>query len=54
MHEYNSDTEAIMERKFLSLVYSLLPVSLDCPFFIAPLVFSNIYLNSDGKQFQLY
>jgi hypothetical protein len=52
MYEYNSDTEAIMERKFLSLVYSLLPVSLDCPFFIAPLVFSNIYLNSDGKQFQ--
>jgi hypothetical protein len=22
----------------------MLPVSLDCPFFIAPLVFSNIYL----------
>ena len=52
MHEYNSDTEAIMERKFLSLMYSPLPVSLDCPFFISPLVFSNIYLNSDGKQFQ--
>ena len=29
---------------FLRLVYSMLPVSLDCPFLIAPLVFSNIYL----------
>ena len=26
------------------LVYSMLPVSLDCPCFIAPSVFSNIYL----------
>jgi hypothetical protein len=28
---------------FLRLVYPMLPVSLDCPFFIAPSVFSNIY-----------
>ena len=26
----------------------MLLVSLDCPFLIAPSVFSNIYLNSDG------
>ena len=32
---------------FISLrfVYTLLPVSLDCPFLIAPLVFSNVYYN---------
>jgi hypothetical protein len=29
----------------LFLVYPLLPVSLDCPFLIAPSVFSNIYLS---------
>ena len=28
----------------LRLVYTMLPVSLDCPFLIAPSVFSNIYL----------
>jgi hypothetical protein len=28
----------------LRLVYPMLPVSLDCPFLIAPLVFSNVYL----------
>jgi len=28
---------------FLLLVYPMLPVSLDCPFVIAPLVFSNVY-----------
>jgi hypothetical protein len=27
------------------VVYPMLPVSLDCPFLIAPLVFSNVYLN---------
>ena len=26
------------------LVYPMLPVSLDCPFLLAPLVFSNVYL----------
>jgi hypothetical protein len=28
----------------LRLVYPMLAVSLDCPFLIAPLVFSNVYL----------
>jgi hypothetical protein len=28
----------------LCLVYSMLPSSLDCPFFITPSVFSNVYL----------
>jgi len=28
----------------------MLPVSLDCPFFIAPLVFSNIYLSPIAIQ----
>ena len=31
---------------FLRLVYSMLPVSLDCPFLIATSVFSNVYLLS--------
>ena len=30
---------------FLRLVYPMLSVSLDCPFLIAPSVFSNIYLS---------
>jgi hypothetical protein len=25
-------------------VYPMLPVSLDCPFLIAPLIFSNVYI----------
>ena len=29
----------------LRLVYSMLPVSLDCPFLISPSVFSSIYLH---------
>jgi len=29
---------------FLRLVHPMLPVSLDCPFFVAPSVFSNVYL----------
>jgi len=29
---------------FLRIVYPILPVSLDCPFLIAPSVFSNIDL----------
>jgi hypothetical protein len=29
---------------FLRLMYSMLPVFLDCPFLIAPLVFSHVYL----------
>jgi len=31
---------------FRRLVYRMLPVSLDCPFLIAPSVFSNVYLIS--------
>ena len=30
---------------FLCLAYSMLPVSLDCPFLIAPSVFSNVYVS---------
>jgi hypothetical protein len=30
---------------FLRLVYPMLAVSLDCPFVIAPSVFSNVYSN---------
>jgi hypothetical protein len=30
----------------LCLVYPMLPVFLDCPFLIAPSVFSNVYLYS--------
>ena len=30
----------------LCLVYPMLPVSLDCPFLIAPSVFSNVYLET--------
>ena len=35
----------------LRLVYPLLPVSMDCPFLIAPSVFSNVYLC--GTEFKL-
>jgi len=38
------------EHKFcfvcLRLVYPMLPVSLDCPFLIAPSVISNVYLST--------
>ena len=30
---------------FLCLVCPMLPVSLDCPFLIAPSIFSNVYLS---------
>jgi hypothetical protein len=30
---------------FIYLVYHMLPVSLDCPYLIAPSVFSNVYLS---------
>jgi hypothetical protein len=33
---------------FLRLVYPVLPVSLDCPLLLAPLVFSNVYSLIDG------
>ena len=35
---------------FLRLVCPVLPVSLDCPFFIAPSVFSNIYLLTSSRK----
>jgi hypothetical protein len=31
---------------FLRVLFPMLPVSLDCPFLIAPSVFSNVYLQS--------
>ena len=34
---------------FLHIVYPALPVSLDCPFLIAPSVFPNVYF-----QIQMY
>jgi hypothetical protein len=34
----------------LLLVFPMLPVSLDCPFLIAPLVFSNVYYSNIGLQ----
>jgi len=34
----------------LCLVYPMLPVSLDCPFLIAPSVFSNVYLFQTVKK----
>jgi hypothetical protein len=34
---------------FVFLVYTMLPVSLDCPFLIAPSVFSSVNVNPSGK-----
>jgi len=39
-----SNTYGIVFFLLLRLVYRLLSVSLDCPFLIAPSVFSNAYL----------
>jgi hypothetical protein len=45
----------ILSRLFvLCLVYSMLSVSLDCPFVIAPLVFSNVYLSQVNISFLHY
>ena len=38
---------------FLRLVYSMLPVSLDCPFLIDLSVFSNVYLPANSQIFKL-
>jgi hypothetical protein len=35
---------------FLYLVYPMLPVFLDCPFFIAPTVFSNVYIETTSNE----
>ena len=40
----NSGVQHILCCVFLRLVCPMLPVSLDCPVFIAPSVFSNFYL----------
>jgi hypothetical protein len=44
---YRSDQHILccVFRLFVCLhfVYPMLPVSMDCPFLIAPLVFSNVY-----------
>ena len=40
----HSGVQHILCCVFLCIVYHMLPVSLDCPFFIAPSVFSNVYL----------
>jgi hypothetical protein len=37
----------------LRLVYSMLPVSLDCPFLIAPSVFSNVHLQCLCSSFSV-
>jgi len=39
-----SGVQYILYCVFLRLVYHMSPVSLDCPFFIVPSIFSNIYL----------
>ena len=41
--EYKVLKQLIVSFVFLRLVYLILPVSLDCPFLIAPWVFSNVY-----------
>jgi len=38
-----SGVQLISRCVFLRLVHSMLPVFLDCPFLIAPSVFSNVY-----------
>jgi hypothetical protein len=43
----NSGVQHIFCFVFLCLVYPMLPVSLDCPFLIAPSVFFNIYKNDN-------
>ena len=40
----HSGVQQIVCCVFLHLVYSMLQVSLDCPFLIGPSVFSNVYL----------
>ena len=40
----HSGVQHILWCVFVFLVYPMLPVYLDCPFTIVPLVFSNLYL----------
>jgi len=37
----------------MCLVYSMLSVSIDCPFVVAPLVFSNVYLGKNVHNLYL-
>jgi len=45
----HSGVQQILFCVFLRLVYLMLSASLNCPFLIAPLVFSNVYLAHSGK-----
>jgi hypothetical protein len=42
---YSTHIDLCFSFVFLRFVYHTLPVSLDCPFLIAPSVFSNVYLS---------
>ena len=39
---------------FLHFVFPMLPVSLDCPFVIAPSVFSDVYLHYPVKGYHQF
>jgi len=41
-----SGVQRILCCVFLRILYTVLPVSLDCPCLIAPLVFPNVYLKT--------
>jgi hypothetical protein len=49
-HEWGKDQYVITTNVTYpwSFVYPMLPVSLDCPFLIAPSVFSNVYILCNG------
>ena len=40
----HSDVQQTLCCGFLRIVCPMLPVSLDCPFWIVPSIFSNVYL----------
>jgi len=50
----HSGVEHILCCVFVLLSLSILPVSLDCPFLIGLLVFSNDYLHIPNKRTYLY
>ena len=45
-----SGVQHILCCVFLRIVYPMLPISLDCPFFIAPSVFTNVYLHAGCRE----
>ena len=47
----HSGVKHILRCIFLRLAHTMLPVSLDCPFLIAPSVFSNVYSNYHNNVF---